>query len=334
MASTNGYNYSRMSHFIEEFQNPFIDRPFISEMEESYGSLWKFRDCVVGWSLGVSRYKGYTHLLHKESNSPAFLPLNVLEKVILIEQFHARYIVIGIQVVNAEGVELEHVYSIVVKVGDGSTQFDVEGMLTNLSNIAQEELADLLRSMYSPWTATDAELENRRLNQILQSLLRYLARSTRRTPMATPTVIPPVAASGVTASGSGAHASNSRSTARPPGHASPRVRNRVEGEQPESSRKRWRASTGAGSSRSGMTHVDNQGRGDAKEVPDYEKFTAIQKEFWDTCTSSFVFGMQSFKVDIAQCMIAKDEYIIWKMEAEIVKSMKAELLQMGDINQR
>ena len=50
----------------------------------------------------------------------------------------------GIQVVNAEGVELEHVYSIVVKVEDGSTQFNVEGMLTNLSNTAQEELANLL----------------------------------------------------------------------------------------------------------------------------------------------------------------------------------------------
>jgi hypothetical protein len=83
-----------------------------------------------------------------------------------------------------------------------------------------------------------------------------------------------------------------------------------------------------------MTHVDNQGRGDAEEVPDYEKFTAIHEEFWDTCTLSFVFRMQSFKVDIVQCMIAKDEYIIWKMEAEIVKSVKAELLQMGDINQR
>jgi hypothetical protein len=43
--------------------------------------------------------------------------------------------------------------------------------------------------------------------------------------------------------------------------------------------------------------------------------------------------MQSIKVDIAQCMIAKDEYIIRKMEAEILKSVKAELLQMGDINQ-
>jgi hypothetical protein len=89
------------------------------------------------------------------------------------------------------------------------------------------------------------------------------------------TVIPPVAASGVTASKSGAQASNSRSTARPSGRASPRVRSRVEGEQLESSRKRRRASTGAGSSGSGMTHVDNQERGDVDEVIDYEKFTAI-----------------------------------------------------------
>jgi hypothetical protein len=154
------YDYSGMSHFIEEFQNPFTDRPFISEMVENYGTLWKFRDCVVEWSLGVSRYKGYTHVLHKESNSSAFLPLNVLEKVILIEQFHSMYIVIGIQAVNAEGAELDHVHSIVVKVGDGSAQFDVEGLLTNLRNTAQEELADLLWSMYSPWTATDAESEN------------------------------------------------------------------------------------------------------------------------------------------------------------------------------
>jgi hypothetical protein len=38
-------------------------------------------------------------------------------------------------------------------------------------------------------------------------------------------------------------------------------------------------------------------------------------------------------VHISQCDITKDEYIIRKMETEIVKSVKAELLQMGDINQ-
>ena len=83
-----------------------------------------------------------------------------------------------------------------------------------------------------------------------------------------------------------------------------------------------------------MTHVDNWDEGDVEDVPDYEKFIAIQKEFWDSCTSSFLYGMQSFKVDIAQCMIASDEYIIWKLESETVKSVKAKLLQMGDISQR
>jgi hypothetical protein len=47
-----------------------------------------------------------------------------------------------------------------------------------------------------------------------------------------------------------------------------------------------------------------------------------------------MFRQQAFPVDIAQCQPAKDEYIIRKLTAEIVKSVKAELLQMGDINQR
>jgi hypothetical protein len=50
-------------------------------------------------------------------------------------------------------------------------------------------------------------------------------------------------------------------------------------------------------------------------------------------SSSFIFGQQAYSVDIAQCQVAKDEYIIRKLEGEIVKSMKAELVQMGDINQ-
>ena len=153
-----------------------------------------------------------------------------------------------------------------------------------------------------------------------------MVQSTQSTTIATPISIPPVAASRVTASGSGAQVSNNKSTTYPPSRANPRVSSRVEGEQLESSWKRQRASIDTGSVGSGMTHIDNWGRGDADEVPDYEKFTTIQKEFWDTCTSSFVFGMQSFKVNIAQCMIAEDEYIIRKMEVEIVKSMKVQLL--------
>jgi hypothetical protein len=86
-------------------------------------------DALAVQRLGVSRYKGYAHLLHKESNSSTFLPLNVLEKVMLIEQYHGKYIVIGVQAMNTEGTELAHVHSIVVKLGEGSVYFDVEGTL-------------------------------------------------------------------------------------------------------------------------------------------------------------------------------------------------------------
>ena len=85
IANFDGYDYSAMSPFIEEFQNPFFDRPFIIELEENYGSLWQLKKCVIGWTLGVSRNNGHIYLLHKEANSPAFLSLNVLEKVILLE---------------------------------------------------------------------------------------------------------------------------------------------------------------------------------------------------------------------------------------------------------
>jgi hypothetical protein len=76
-------------------------------------------------------------------NSPTFLPLNVLEKVILVEQFYSQYIVIGIQAVNAEGSEMKHVRSIVIKVEDGRAQFNVDGMLENLSSTTQVDLAEL-----------------------------------------------------------------------------------------------------------------------------------------------------------------------------------------------
>ena len=80
-------------------------------------AVWRLRCWTRSWYIIIQIY---IHLLHKESNFLTFLPLNVLEKVILIEQFHVRYIVIGIQAMNAEGVELEHFHSIVIKVGDGS----------------------------------------------------------------------------------------------------------------------------------------------------------------------------------------------------------------------
>jgi hypothetical protein len=110
------------------------------------------------------------------------------------------------------------------------------------------------------------------------------------------------------------------------------VRSRIQEELPGSSQKRQRSSADVGSSGFGLTHIDNRGGGEVQDVLDYEKFTTTQKEFWESCSSSFIFGQQAYSVDIAQCQVVKDEYIIWKLEGEIVKSVKAELVQMGDIN--
>jgi hypothetical protein len=112
------------------------------------------------------------------------------------------------------------------------------------------------------------------------------------------------------------------------------MRSRVASKQPEQPQKWRRSSTSTGSSSSGLTHVDNAGGGENEEVPEFEKFTIMQKELWDLCTTSFVFGMQTYPVDIVRCIMAKDEYIIRKMEAKSMKSVKVELVQIGDILQR
>jgi hypothetical protein len=52
--------------------------------------------------------------------------------------------VIGIQAVTPEGSELQHVHSIVVKVGGECAQFDVDGMLNSLCASGQGELEELL----------------------------------------------------------------------------------------------------------------------------------------------------------------------------------------------
>ena len=79
---------------------------------------------------------------------------------------------IGIQAVIPKGSELQYIHSIVVKVGGGCAQFNVDGMLNNLSSSGQGELVELLRSKYSPWMETDIDFESCPLNQILQALTR------------------------------------------------------------------------------------------------------------------------------------------------------------------
>ena len=100
------------------------------------------------------------------------------------------------------------------------------------------------------------------------------------------------------------------------------------------SAKRKMSTPRAGSSVSRSTHVDRRAGKSAESVPDYEKFAKVQTDFWKECEDCYIFGQQTFQVDIAQCVPARDEYVIRKFQLEIVKSVKAELVQLGDEKMR
>jgi hypothetical protein len=55
--------------------------------------------------------------MHKEENSPTYLPLSILEKVAIISLHNNNYLVFTMQAIDADGTYIYHFYSIVVKVG-------------------------------------------------------------------------------------------------------------------------------------------------------------------------------------------------------------------------
>ena len=150
MEQVENYDYSPSLSFIPEFENPFENVPFIEEMEENYGKLWQFKECVQFWTLGVSRFKNYDYLLHHESSRGSFLPLNLNEKVILLEKFYQEYVVITFQAVNRDGADTKHIHSIVVKIGQGVAAFDINGLLDTLTGTSMEELRPELKLKHIP----------------------------------------------------------------------------------------------------------------------------------------------------------------------------------------
>ena len=115
MVEEDSYDYLTSLPFITEFENPFNNMSFIKEMEENYGKLWYFKDCVRNWTLGVSRFKNYMYVLHYKSSRGRFLSLNLNEEVTLHENFYQEYVVITLQAVDATGEDTPHPHSIVVK---------------------------------------------------------------------------------------------------------------------------------------------------------------------------------------------------------------------------
>ena len=124
----------------------------------------------------MSRFKNYVYLLHHESSRGSFLPLNLDERVILLENFYQEYVVITLQAVNRNGMDTKHIHSIVVRIGQGVAAFDINGLLDTLTGTSMEELRPELESKHVPWTYTSTKSAFRKISSIYRTMSWYAAR--------------------------------------------------------------------------------------------------------------------------------------------------------------
>ena len=117
------------------------------------------------------------YLLHREMPTGPFLPLNIDEKVTLLENFHQEYVVIIVQAVGSGREDTDHLHSIVVKIGGNEAEFNIDGLLQKLDGTSMEVLQPELQSKYAPWTYTSSESAYQKINSIYRNLSRYAAQA-------------------------------------------------------------------------------------------------------------------------------------------------------------
>jgi hypothetical protein len=334
------YDYSLTQPHLQLFVNPLNDEPFIAEMEDTFGTLWEFKEHVSNWSFGVNRWRNYVYLRYRVRGKTNYLPWNPKEKVTLIEDHQKNYVVIGLREVDDHGKHKEHCHSIVINVHSPHAKFDLENLMTFLEGSQMESLnEEFENNKYAPWVDSTAKSNASRLRLIFQTLDRYALENVEPLPVVgrqsaqnmRPSETPPKLPTTLGAL--------EGTTARP-GQVRSTPKKRVAGTSSgtESTRKRKKSlPSGLGrgaSSASALTSVSAGTLPASEPVPEYEKFAAIQKKFWDDHEDCFVNGMDTVSVPITQCIIASDQYVIRTLQRDIVDTVKNELIQLIDVKQR
>ena len=244
----------------------------------------------------------------------------------MLENFHQQYVVIMVQAVDSSGEDTHHLHSIVVKLGGSGADFSIEGLLEKLHGTSLEVLQPDLEAKYVPWTYTSTESTYRKISSIYRTLSGYVARA--ESAVASRLVRPQAGgrAEGRTPSQSRMQGSRSHAQSTAGARAEARKRKNDSPSAVEPTQKCRKESAGAGSSGSALTHVDCRSGKKEDPILDFKKFAKAHDEFWKDCEGCYLFGQQTHPVDIAQCVLAKDEYIIRKLQTEIVQSVKAELV--------
>ena len=193
-----------------------------------------------------------------------------------------------------------------------------------------EVLRPDLEAKYTPWTYTTVKNAYRKINSIYWTLSRYASR------VELPSAPRPVRqqaqpegeGTSILQSRIQGNRSHAQSTAT--AHVDPYKRNIKSSSAFEPCQKCRKEVREAMSYGSVLIHVDRRQGRKEDAISDFEKFAKAQNDFWKECKGCYLFCQQSHTVDIAQCVLAKEKYIIRRLQTKIVKSVKNELVQMGD----
>ena len=235
----------------------------------------------------MSRFKNYIYLLHHESSRGSFLPLNLDEKVMLLENFYQEYVIITLQAVDPRSEDTSHIHSIVAKIGDGVAAFDINGLLDTLASTSMEELRSKLESKYVLWTYTSAKKAFRKISSIYRTMSQYAAQGGSNVPSRANRSAPRNTTEARAASHSRTQGSRSQVNTNAPAR---QKHNTKSSSQADPSAKRRKSTLGTGSSASGLTHVDWRAGKSVEPIPDYKKFAKVQTDFWKECEGATSLG--------------------------------------------
>jgi hypothetical protein len=112
--------------------------------EQTYGTLYVFRESITEWSFFVSAYDKYLRLLQKSGNTP-FLLMSNEEHVLSIEIYHGTFIVITV-----DSDSNNRLHSIVIDTEVPTAKFNIEGLLDTIKNTPCESIRENLKSIQ--WT--------------------------------------------------------------------------------------------------------------------------------------------------------------------------------------
>lgn len=346
MANSAAYDYSVTLHNLRLFENPLGDESIFVEMVDTYGDLFEFKDEIPMWTFGVSRFKNFVYMRYRVEGSTVYLNWNMNEKVAIIECHKDRFVVITLRAVDDNGNEKDHSHSIVLDYEKRYSRFDLDNLMTFLEG--SETFSPLniqfREAGYTPWQEGSAAQTAQRLSRIFQTLDRYAIKNVQKQPN--------IARSGGHAQRSGSNPRREPSEgpvgsgSRGPRPSQPgsgaKKRNTPATEETGSTRKRRKSNpaggsaipASGGSSGSGLTSVAAGPSTSLEKVPNYVETARIQKEFWANHEDCFLLKMATKKVNIDQCILAKDQYVIRTLQRNMIEDVKMELVQMIDVNQR